>query len=149
MNLALVRVTTNEQDTVGVLMLPAPHAWCYTLEDPDQDQKIPGRTRIPQGYYEIKLRREGGMHARYAKRFGPMHRGMLHLQNVPGFEWIQLHCGNTAGDTEGCPLLGEQVISYPDGNRLLSSVSAYKRIYPPVAAAIERGEATYLRVVDE
>jgi len=38
---------------------------CYTLEDEHRALKVKGETRIPEGKYEIKLRKEGGFHSRY------------------------------------------------------------------------------------
>lgn len=40
---------------------------CYTLEDEHRALKVKGETRIPEGRYEIKLRKEGGFHSRYEK----------------------------------------------------------------------------------
>ena len=78
---------------------------CYTLEDevrerpgvPVADWKIKGATAIPSGSYKVTL--EDSM------RFGPE---TLSIGNVPGFLYIRMHAGNTAADTEGCPLLGMQ-----------------------------------------
>ena len=37
---------------------------CYTLEDEARAFKVRGETRIPEGTYEIKLRKKGGFHSR-------------------------------------------------------------------------------------
>jgi hypothetical protein len=147
-DIRLIRLESNAKGTLGVLLPPAGTAWCYTLEDPARDgPKIPGATRIPAGRYELKLRREGGFHARYLARFGAeFHRGMLHLQGVPEFTWVLLHCGNAPEDTAGCPLVGEVAIQTTLGPRLRGSQTAYQRVYPPIAAALERGERLWLRV---
>jgi hypothetical protein len=75
-----------------------------------------------------------------------MHKGMLWLRDVPGFEWVYIHIGNTDDDTEGCILVGE-TIDYESGF-MGRSVKAYRYIYPLIATAIEIGEAVTLEIED-
>ena len=63
----------------------------YTLEDEQRDKKVFGETRIPNGVYKLGLRKVGGYHVRYTKRFPHIHIGMLHVLDVPGFEYILIH----------------------------------------------------------
>jgi hypothetical protein len=121
----------------------------YTLEDEQRDVKVWGETRIPAGTYKLELRTEGGFHTRYSGKYGAMHKGMIHVQDVPGFEYILWHTGNTDEHTAGCLILGNTQTN----NRIAkdgfigSSVDAYKFVYPRVAAAIEAGldvEVTYI-----
>ena len=114
----------------------------YTLEDEQRDKKVFGETRIPDGDYKLGLRKVGGYHARYTKRFPHIHIGMLHVLDVPGFEYILIHCGNTDEHTAGCLLVGDS----QENNTLVKdgfigrSTQAYKRVYPPIAEALENGE---------
>jgi hypothetical protein len=73
-----------------------------------------------------------------------MHRGMIWVRDVPGFEFILLHVGNDAEDTEGCPLVGDQVKRGFVGQ----SAAAYRRIYPPIAKALVDNGAVTLEVID-
>jgi hypothetical protein len=117
---------------------------CYTLEDEYRSTKVRGETRVPAGTYKLELRTEGGFHARYTKKYGSMHKGMLHVTKVPGFEWILIHTGNTDEHTAGCLLVGDS----QENNALVKdgfigkSTAAYKRIYPDIARAIQKGGAT-------
>jgi len=114
----------------------------YTLEDEQRDTKVFGETRIPNGVYKLGLRKVGGYHARYTKRFPHIHIGMLHVLNVPGFEYILIHCGNTDEHTAGCLLVGdsqENNLITKDGF-IGKSTQAYKRIYPRIAEALDCGE---------
>ena len=123
---------------------------CYTIEDEHRVLKVRGETRIPAGIYNIKLRTEGGFHQRYDKKYPSIHRGMLHVIDVPNFEYILIHTGNTDEHTAGCLLVGDS----QENNQLLpdgfigKSVNAYKRIYPSIAKAIEQGEEVTIEYID-
>ena len=147
-----MRYSSGEETTQGLLfdVTAEEHKFlCYTLEDQAQTQKVYGETRIPAGLYEVKLRTVGGKHAAYAAKYGAMHKGMLWLQDVPGFEFILIHVGNTDDDTEGCLLVGDSAVENVVGEGSIgSSVNAYKRIYPPIAESIARGEKVTIRYID-
>ena len=122
----------------------------YTLEDEQRDIKVYGETRIPAGTYKLKLRTVGGFHTRYSGKYGAMHKGMIHVQDVPGFEYILWHTGNTDEHTAGCLILGNTQTN----NRIAkdgfigNSVDAYKFVYPRVAAAIESGQDVEVTYID-
>ena len=113
---------------------------CYGLEDEYREDKIVGETRIPAGRYQVRLRTEGGHHLKYQKRFPDIHRGMLHIQNVPNFEWILIHCGNTDADTMGCLLVGSQANTQAGNMSISDSSGAYRKFYPMVVDAAAAGD---------
>lgn len=119
---------------------------CFTLEDAWRATKVAGKTRIPAGTYEIKLRPEGGKYQKYVALYPWIKPGMLHITNVPGFEWILIHPGNTVEHTEGCLLVGygstipTASISY--------SVDAFKDLYTKVVSAMTAGEAVFIEYQD-
>lgn len=141
-HIMLKRKILTDQSTVGLLSVFGNTVW--TLEDTKREHKVYGETRIPAGTYKLELRTEGGMNARYTTRFPEMHRGMIWLRHVPMFEHIYIHPGNTANDTLGCILVGLQTAE----DRLISSVAAYKRIYPLICDAIE-GDGCHIIINDE
>ena len=161
MNLEVIRISSGTDSTNGILLevdkyAPAPHAegyrckrefLAYTLEDEYRDEKKYGETRIPDGTYKLDLRKTGGYHQKYSKRFKDIHIGMLHVTNVPGFEYILIHCGNTDEHTAGCLLVGDS----QENNQITKdgfigkSTQAYKRIYPRIAEAIECGEEVIIK----
>ena len=156
MELEVIRISSGTDSTNGVLLeldryAPAPHEegfrckrefLAYTLEDEYREEKKYGETRIPNGTYKLGLRKVGGYNDKYSKRFSDIHIGMLHVLNVPGFEYILIHCGNTDEHTAGCLLVGDS----QENNQITKdgfigkSTQAYKRIYPKIAEAIECGE---------
>ncbi len=115
---------------------------CYSLEDQYQTQKVMHETCIPEGKYEIKLRTVGGFNQRYTKKYPTMHRGMLWIQDVPGFEYILIHQGNTDEHTSGCLIIGDtqQDLDVSFNGMVGSSANAYKKLYPKVSGAILSGE---------
>lgn len=94
MNLLLVRDTFTDKATTGRLYIEDTFE-CYTLEDVVREDKIYGKTAIPEGRYEVVL----DMSVRFKKE-------LPRLLNVPNFEGIRIHVGNKAEDTEGCILVG-------------------------------------------
>ena len=156
MKLEVIRFSSGTDSTNGILlevdkMASNPHGegfrckrklLAYTLEDEYREDKVYGETRIPNGTYELGLRKVGGYNKKYTKRFSKIHKGMLQVLDVPNFEYILIHCGNTDEHTAGCLLVGDS----QENNQIQKdgfigkSTQAYKRIYPPIAEALERGQ---------
>ena len=146
MKLEVLRISSEADSTSGLLfdVTYFRKFLCYTLEDEYREEKIKGETRIPAGTYEVVLRKSCGFHNKYVKRYGEMHIGMLHIINVPGFEYILIHVGNSDEHTAGCLLVGDtQENNQINKNGFIgSSGTAYKRIYPAIAEAVEKEEVT-------
>jgi hypothetical protein len=133
MHLTLTRYCSTQFDTLGRLFIDNRFA-CYTLEDEYQPAKIAGETRIPAGTYRLALRES----PRFSPKYG---HEMIWLKDVPGFEFVLIHCGNTKDDTAGCILIGDCAHVTPGGRSSLSeSRKAYNKIYPIIAEAIREGE---------
>ncbi|WP_071146887.1 DUF5675 family protein [Bacteroides ihuae] len=106
MKLLLKRVARKPGYTIGKLFMDGEY-FCDTLEDTDRldegmslDEikklKQPGQTAIPEGKYKVIV------------NVSPKFKRLLpRLQNVPGFEGVLIHRGNTAKDTAGCILVGQ------------------------------------------
>lgn len=150
MRLLLQRLSHDSDSTIGALRVNGVDE-CYTVEDQPRKEKVQGETRIPAGVYKLKLRTVGGFHERMLAKYGPVfHKGMLWLQDVPGFQFILIHTGNTDKDTEGCIIVGQTVNPNGRGGGTLSnSRVAYDRLYPMVRDAVLRGEDVEIEVVDD
>jgi hypothetical protein len=97
MKLELLRDTYSSKFTLGKLYVDGV-AFCGTLEDKVRTgPKVPHATAIPTGTYKVVI----DMSTRF-KRLMP------HVLNVPDFEGIRIHPGNTDADTEGCILVGKR-----------------------------------------
>lgn len=136
----LKRLYDDGDTTIGYLSCKGFRSFC--VEDQFQAVKVSGETRIPSGRYEIKLRTDGGMHTRYSAQFPTKHKGMLWLQDVPNFNWIYLHYGNTDDNTDGCLLpnyIGD-LKAMKGGN----SMNAYLDLYAIILAQMDRGNRVFI-----
>ena len=104
--LLLKRIARKDGYTIGKLYIDGVY-FCDTLEDTDRlnkgmpaaelaAKKIPGQTAIPEGTYKVIV------------NTSPKFKRLLpRLVNVPGYEGVLIHRGNTPADTAGCILVGE------------------------------------------
>ena len=151
-NIEVLRYSSGVDSTLGVLSENGPEGrefLAYTLEDEFREEKVSAETRIPEGTYDVKLRTTGGFHSRYATKFGDWHKGMLHVQDVPGFEYILIHTGNTDEHTMGCLLVADSSTQNITKDGFIgASVSAYKRIYPSLAQWLLDGNILTITYID-
>lgn len=150
--IVVTRFASDAESTASIMTIDGAIA-AFVLEDEHRKVKVQGETRIPSGTYEIKLRTVGGFHKRYLEKFGPkFHKGMLWLQDVPGFQYILIHAGNTEKHTAGCLLVGSSCKAPPyseDGHFTIgASVIAYKQMYAPIAKALLAGERVTITIKD-
>lgn len=149
MKLTLQRFSGGKESTLGTLSIDGKFQ-VFTIEDEYRTVKVKGETRIPSGTYKIILRKEGGKHEDYKKKFPLTHRGMLWLQDVPNFQYILIHIGNTDIDSQGCILIGDSASqNVTERGSIAGSGSAYQRIYPDIAKILEAGGIVTIEVFDE
>ena len=137
MKLKLNRIALRKTYTIGKLYIDGKY-FCDTLEDTVRDtnksgkfdngeEKIKGKTAIPYGTYEIKW-----TYSPRFKKYTPQ------LMNVPSFEGIRIHSGNSSTDTEGCLLLGEN----KKVGMVLNSRATINKFYPLIKKACSKGKVT-------
>ena len=154
MRLELYRYSSQKDSTLGILFLVDDETnkkdfLCYTLEDEKRAIKVYGETRIPEGTYKIEYRKEGGYHNKYTKRFPNIHRGMLQLMDVPNFNYILIHGGNTDDDTDGCLLLGNVISQNITKDGFLGqSTDCYKRVYPIISAILDSQKHLSIKIIN-
>lgn len=116
MQLTLVRTDRQPNYTAGSLFVNG-EFFCYTLEDKDRDltsvmslediqsKKVYGKTAIPKGTYFVDM---NIVSTRFKDRsWAKPYDGKLpRLLDVPGYEGVLIHVGNSIEDTSGCILVG-------------------------------------------
>ena len=126
--LKIARRWFSKESTIGELISPPGYLLAFTLEDhcPSPYVKTPGKTCIPPGRYQV-VRRP-------SKRFAP--RQMLRLLEVPQFEGVLVHEGNTAADTEGCIIVGKARML----DKVLYSVDALRFVDEAIDQYLAKGD---------
>ena len=136
MNILLKRIAKKETYTIGKLYIDNVY-FCDTIEDKDrglnQDmpindikkKKVYGETAIPTGTYSLIID--------YSNRFK---RRMAHILNVPGYEGIRIHTGNTAKDSLGCIIVGKNKVV----GKVVESKITYDKLFPLLEKAYKEGK---------
>lgn len=128
------RISSDDDASFSILFIEGVFE-CFVIEDEYREHKVPKETRIPAGKYDIEVRKFGGFHNRYERKFPSFHKGMLELVDVPGFTDILIHIGNYEYNTDGCLLVNAGVRVTPNDINGQVSVNAYKRFYSKVIDA--------------
>ena len=111
---------------------------CDTLEPTWRDYKhgaykMKGRSAIPEGRYPVVI-----TWSEKFKQWLPI------LVGVPMFEGIRIHAGNTAEDTTGCILVGEN----KEKGKVLNSRFWVNRVKELIVEAKAKGEAVWITIID-
>lgn len=135
MKLRVERLWKKDTYTIGKLYVDDKY-FCNTLEDTVRDlskeKKTPGKTAIPYGEYKVVYNR--------SPKFG---RNLPRLLNVPAFEGILIHPGNTADDSAGCILVGRNT----EVGRLTESRYTSDKLNVLIEDAQRRGESITIEIV--
>jgi hypothetical protein len=95
MLITVKRLYKTDSSVIGELSIDGVFE-CFTLEDVEREVKIKSETAIPKGTYKVIINQSNRF-----KRLLPL------LLNVPNFEGVRIHPGNTNHNTEGCILVGQ------------------------------------------
>lgn len=143
MQILIQRHALKEGYTIGRMEINGKY-FCDTLEDTDrglresmtEDEiaalKVKGATAIPTGTYRIDMQTR-------SPRFG---RVLPRLLRVKGYAGVLIHSGNTAADTEGCILVGEN----RERGKVLNSRATLERLLVFLRAAQAEGEKIELTI---
>ena len=132
MNITVKRIFKGPKYTIGKLSIDG-HYFCDTLEDTVRPAgvKIPGRTAIPAGKYQIEITE--------SIRFN---RLMPIIKDVPGFSGVRIHSGNTAEDTEGCILVGFNRVK----GKVLDSRDTFQKLFTMLWVVSLGGESLEIEI---
>lgn len=142
MEILVERKYKKKDYTIGKMYINGEY-FCDTLEDTDRgltqvmtlseikEVKEYGRTAIPTGRYSMTYT--------YSPRFK---KHLPLLLQVPCFEGVRIHSGNTHKDTEGCILLGENKAV----GKVLNSRKTMDEFLRILKPAIEKCEVIWITI---
>lgn len=140
--------------TIGRLYLDGVF-FCNTLEDKDRGlrqtdslesikaRKVYGETAIPTGCYEVLMDVTSPKYADIAWYKNLCGGKMPRLKNVPGFDGILFHPGNSALDCMGCVLVGRNKVV----GGLVQSKDTFKALYKRLETAYNKGEKIIVEIL--
>lgn len=143
MKLKLKRRYFGPKYTIGTLSIDGVR-FCDTLEDKNRDlnrdgilsgpqeKKVWGESAIPFGTYKVIVNR--------SPKFK---RDLPRLLDIPHFEGILIHRGNTPEDSAGCILVGENKVV----GKVINSTPYELKLVALCKAAIARGESISIEIV--
>ncbi len=140
MEMKLKRIWPDSTCTIGELFIgDSALRECFILEPPVREVegvpvekwKVPGHSAVPRGRYRV------------IRSFSPEHRKVVPwLVGIQGFEDVEIHSGNTAADTKGCLLTGQE----KGEDTVFRSVAAFNSLDSQIAAAIHDGEEVFITI---
>ena len=149
MELLLRRIAKKPKYTIGKLYINGEY-FCDTVEDTDRGidstmqfidtgnnegywitesgdkiKKVYSATAIPTGTYKINLNEKSQKYSNFNRySWARPFKGFLpRLENVPGFNGVLIHVGNSADDSSGCILVGSNKVV---GRVINSTVTFYR-----------------------
>ena len=147
MELVLKRIAKKDDYTIGRLYIKKTvldeysageelEYVCDTLEPQWRDyakgaRKIKGKSAIPEWRYPVVI-----TYSPTFKKWLPL------LVNVPMFEGIRIHAGNTVEDTKGCILVGENLKK----GMVLNSRKYVKIVKEKIVEAKGKGEGVWIEI---
>ena len=134
-HLSVIRKAYRDTYTIGKMYINGEY-FCDTLEDKVRvmnsiNDKIKGETAIPAGTYKITLE----MSPRFKRKLPLLH-------DVPYFSGILIHRGNTAKDTHGCILVGENKVK----GQVINSTKAEVALMDILTKAVSKGDTIVIEV---
>lgn len=156
MELTLKRIALRSEYTIGKLYVDGEYV-CDTIEDTVRDLdkdgkfangevKIPGKTAIPYGRYEVTMKVRSPKYSNFTKySWAKKYDGYLpRLLNVPHFDGVLIHVGNSALDSEACVLVGENKVV----GKVINSVNTFRRLMDEyLVPAKKRNEKIVITII--
>jgi hypothetical protein len=129
----------------------------YAVEDEIRDVKVHGETAIPYGTYKLGHRQspkfsksflycekeniliEPKDQARYSHELVFVPHELIWVMDIPGFEYVLIHWGNTDDDSSGCLIIGASLGVIGGQEGVVRSRDYYKMLYPKIYPLIRAG----------
>ncbi len=132
----------------------------FGVEDEMRNIKVKGETAIPTGTYELGYRESPKFSTTFyyndtanklitskdyaalssveKKKWRP--HDLIWVKNVPNFEYVLIHWGNTDDDTDGCYIVGNKVGVLDGQEGVVESRVNYMKLYPKLYPLVKSGK---------
>lgn len=136
MRILIDRKYKKELYTISNLYIDGKY-FCNTIEDTDRGltqstpleeirkKKVSSKTAIPSGIYKVTLDVVSPKYSKNSYYKAVCNSKLPRLLNVPGFDGILIHCGNTEKDSAGCLIVGENKVK----GQVINSRSTFEKLY--------------------
>ena len=136
MKLLVDRKYKKENYTISNLYIDGKY-FCNTIEDTDRGltqnmslaeikaRKVASKTAIPTGTYKVTLDVVSPKYSNSPYYMNFCKAKVPRILNVPGFEGILLHKGNTEKDSSGCLIVGENKVK----GQVINSTATFEKLY--------------------
>lgn len=148
MSITLKRIAKRSTYTIGKIYIDGKY-FCDSIEDKDRNitqttpleqikkVKVASQTAIPTGTYDITMNVISPRFSQKAFYKQNCNGGRVpRLLDVPGFDGVLIHIGNTAKDSAGCILVGKN----SQVGKVLNSTTTFLNLYKVLDAANKKGE---------
>lgn len=146
MEITLKRRYLKKGYTIGDILVDG--KWvCNSLEDEvrtlnSASDKVYGKTAIPYGRYQIAMNVISPKFSAVPFYMEVCQGRLPRLTNVSYFDSILIHCGNTAEDSSGCILVGENKVK----GGLINSRATFRELYKLMRNAYNNGETISITI---
>lgn len=132
----------------------------FTVEDEIREVKKHGETAIPYGTYSLSYRQspkfsstfvysdkhniitEPKNKSKYPQVTDWKNHDLIWIKDVPNFEYVLIHWGNTDNDTDGCLIVGSKIGVIEGQEGVVDSRNYYKKLYCKIYPLIKQGKQT-------
>lgn len=153
MEVKVKRIARKQLYTIGKLYVNDEYI-CDTIEDTDRSltnkmtsaqvlkKKVKDKTAIPTGTYQLTLKIQSPKYSKkaYFKKY--CNAMMPRILNIPGFEGVLIHTGNTQLDSAGCLIVGYNKVV----GKVVDSVKAFEKLYPILKTASDKNETIKITI---
>jgi hypothetical protein len=146
--LTILRYLDDGETTLGLIFLRNKF-FAYTLEDAHNEVKIAKKTRIPAGIYSLDFNKnETELTKKYRSTYGSWFDFHLEIKQIPNYQNVYIHVGNTHDHTDGCILIADGV-SAGTSKSLQYSRNAFERFYKTTSALLKSNEPVNIQILNE
>jgi hypothetical protein len=149
MKFILQRLFDNGHYTLGFCENEEKTFHSFSCEDTFRAVKVKGETRIPAGFYELKINKaDTPLTIKHRAAYGEWFKYHIEVTGIANFQGVYVHAGNDESHTEGCLLLGYAYDLTLSEKVQGKSILAIKDFYAIAYPLLESGSKVFIEIKD-